>query len=60
MKGRLPQLGFVIVIIGALLLNFSSGLPQLVGATIFLGGLLRPALEPVAERLWGLMGKEPT
>lgn len=50
MKGKLSQLGFLIVIIGALLLNFTSPPLQLVGVAIFLLGLLRPVLEPVAEK----------
>ena len=50
MKGKLSQLGFLIVIIGALLLNFTSPPFQLAGVAIFLLGLLRPVLEPVVEK----------
>lgn len=47
----MQHLGFMIVIMGALLLNFTSPPLQLVGVAIFLLGLLRPVLEPTARRV---------
>lgn len=59
-KGRLSRLGFVIVMIGALLLNFTPPPFQLVGVIIFLVALLRPiimllidkAVEQLGRRIW--------